>query len=218
VAAIFTLAQAAGPQGLGPDVNPVLVKLAADPSVAAWSIRAVADHVPAAAVATTAAAARPAVVAGLASKDARTRREAARAVARLDLKTDAAAVVPLLDDPDPIVAHTAQQALQVSRRRGCLLRRAIDDPAAPAARRAAALRVLGTLHDAAAVDGLDLPSEGRACRRPGGAARAAHGPSAVSTSSRARNGPVASGAPAPIPAARCISPRSGASRKRLLLC
>ncbi len=148
VVAIFTLAQ-----GLGPDAAPVLGKLAADPSVAAWAIRAVADHVAAAAAAQTAAAARPAVLSGLASKDARTRREAARAVARLDLKTEAAAVVPLLDDPDGIVAHTAQQSLRsLGAADACFA--VLDDPAAPAARRTASLRVLGTLHDAAAVDGL----------------------------------------------------------------
>lgn len=148
VAALFTLAQ-----GLGVEDSGVLVKLAADPSVAAWAIRAGADHVPAGALATTAAAVRPAVVAGLASQDARTRREAARAVARLDLQAEAAAVVPLLDDADRIVAHTAQQSLRsLGAAQACF--GVLDDPAAPPARRTAALRVLGTLHDAAAVDGL----------------------------------------------------------------
>ena len=70
VAAIFTLAQ-----GLGTDDAAVLVKLGADPSVAAWAIRALADHVPTPVVAATIAATRPVVVAGLASQDARTRRE-----------------------------------------------------------------------------------------------------------------------------------------------
>lgn len=153
VAAIFTVAQAIGTQGLGAEDAAVLTKLAADPSVAAWAIRAVADHVPATALATTAAAARPAVVAGLASPDARTRREAVRAVARLDLKAEAVAVVPLLDAPDPIVAHTAKQSLRsLGTAEACF--GVLDDPAAPPARRTAALRVLGTLHDAAAVDGL----------------------------------------------------------------
>jgi putative membrane-bound dehydrogenase-like protein len=166
VAVIFTLAQ-----GLGPEAAAVLVKLAADPSVAAWAIRAVADHVPATAMATTATAARSVIVAGLTSHDARTRREAARAVARLDLEAEAAAaaVAPLLDDPDPIVAHTAQQALRsLGAADACF--GVLDDPAAPAARSAAALRVLGTLHEAAVVDRLvtrlrALPAEDRESRR-----------------------------------------------------
>ena len=164
VAAIFTLAQ-----GLSPEDIAVLVKLAADPSVAAWAIRAVADHVPAAALATTAATARPVAVAGLASPDARTRREAARAVARLDLESDAGAVAALLDDSDPVVAHTAQQVLRsLHAADACFA--VLDDPAAAAARRTGALRVLGTLHDAAVVDGLisrlrAVPAKDRDSRR-----------------------------------------------------
>jgi putative membrane-bound dehydrogenase-like protein len=148
VAAIFTLTQ-----GLGPEDAAVLVKLAADPSVAAWAIRALADHGPTASQATTAATTRPVIVAALASQDARTRREAARAVARLDLKADAAAVVPLLDDPDPIVAHTAMQSLRsLGAADACFS--VLDDPAAPIARRAAAVHVLSVLHETAVVDGL----------------------------------------------------------------
>jgi|GEM_PF-102756 len=148
VAAIFTLAQ-----GLGPDDAAVLVTLASDPSVAAWAIRGLADHVSLASRAARAAAARAVVAQGLASQDARTRREAARAAARLELKSDAAAIVPLLDDPDPIVAHTAQQTLRsLGAADACFA--ALDDPAASSARRAGALRVLGTLHESSVVDGL----------------------------------------------------------------
>lgn len=148
VAAIFTISQS-----LVPEDTAVLVKLAADPSVAAWAIRALADHVPTASEATTVAAARPVIVGALASPDARTRREAARAVARLNMNADAVAVVPLLDDPDLVVAHTAQQALRsLSAADACFA--VLDNPAAPAARRAAAVRVLGTLNYAAVVNGL----------------------------------------------------------------
>ena len=169
VAAIFTLAQAIGPQGFGADDAAVLVKLAADPSVAAWAIRALADHVAVPVAAATIAAARPVIVAGLASQDARTRREAARAVARLDLKADAAAVVPLLDDPDPVVAHTAQQSLRaLGAADACFA--LLDDPTAPTARRVAALRTLATLHETAVVDGLisrlqAVPAGDREARR-----------------------------------------------------
>jgi putative membrane-bound dehydrogenase-like protein len=164
VAAIFTLAQ-----GLGPDDAAVLVTLASDPSVAAWAIRGLADHVPLASHAARAAAARAVVAQGLASPDARTRREAARAVARLDLVSEAAAVTALLDDSDPIVVHTAQQVLRsLGAADACFA--ALDDPAATPARRTAALRVLGTLHEPAVVDGLiarlrAVPADQREARR-----------------------------------------------------
>ena len=164
VAALFTLAQ-----GLGPDGAPVLVNLAADPSVAAWAIRALADYVPVADRAARSTAAQPVIAAGLASPDARTRREAARAVARLELKSDAAAVAALLDDPDPVVVHTAQQSLRsLDAADACF--GVLDDPAASTGRRTAALRVLATLHDTRAVDGLiarlnTVPADQREARR-----------------------------------------------------
>jgi putative membrane-bound dehydrogenase-like protein len=164
VAAIFTLAQ-----GLGSDDAAVLVKLASDPAVAAWAIRGLADHVPLASRAARAAVARAVVAQSLTSPDARTRREAARAVARLDMKADAAAVTPLLDAPDPIVVHTAQQVLRsLGAADACFA--VLDDPAATPARRTAALRVLGTLHEPAVVDGLiarlrSVPADQREDRR-----------------------------------------------------
>lgn len=164
VAAIFTLAQV-----LGPDDASVLVKLASDPAVATWAIRGLADHVPLASRAARAEAAWAVVVQGLVSPDARTRREAARAVARLDLKPDAAAVTALLDDSDPVVAHTAKQALRsLGAADACFA--VLDDPAASPARRTAALRVLGTLHDPAVANGLiarltAVPADQREARR-----------------------------------------------------
>jgi putative heme-binding domain-containing protein len=67
------------------------------------------------------------------------------------------------------VAHTAQQVLRsLGAADACFA--ALDDPAAPPARRTAALRVLGTLHEPAVVDGLisrlrAVPADQRVDRR-----------------------------------------------------
>jgi putative membrane-bound dehydrogenase-like protein len=143
VAAIFTLAQTDGEQAW-----PLLVELAADPAVAAWAVRALADDERIAAKAPI-----DPIKAGLASPDARVRREAAVAVARIGKPEVAPLVAPLLGDADPLVAHTARQALVRLRAiEPCLA--VFDDSAAPPNRVAMAVQAIDRLYEKPAVDGL----------------------------------------------------------------
>ncbi|MBL9199300.1 MAG: c-type cytochrome [Opitutaceae bacterium] len=143
VLALFTLKQA-----LGEKSHPVLARLAADPAVAAWAIRALTDHeghlatVPAAPL-----------QAGLKSADARTRKEAAVAFARLGQPSFAAPVAALLGDADPVVAHTAVKAL-VRLRAADPAFAVIESSSESPARRTDALRVVQALHDEKVVDRL----------------------------------------------------------------
>ena len=156
VLAVFTLKQA-----LGEGAQAFLVKLTADPSIAAWAIRALTDHegqlarVPA----------DPLLV-GAQSADARTRLEAVIALARLGRPEHASVLARLLGDADDVIAHTVVKALV--RLRGADESFTIVDGshAAPAAR-TGALRVLQALHEDAVVDGLiaRLRGETDAARR-----------------------------------------------------
>ncbi len=143
VLALFTLKQA-----LGEKSHAVLARLAADPTVAAWAIRALADHegqlgsVPAAPL-----------LAGVKSPDARTRKEAAVALARLGQPSFAAPLGALLGDADPIVAHTAVKSL-VRLRAADAAFAVIESSNESAARRTDALRVVQALHEEKVVDRL----------------------------------------------------------------
>jgi putative heme-binding domain-containing protein len=164
VASLFALKQ-----GRGPDSHPFLLKLCEDPSVAAWAIRALADRwdqlekIPP----------EPIVRHGLLSADARTRREAATAIARLRKTSEAVALIPLMADSDPLVAHTAVQALIQLKATAAALQ-VIDREGGPsvgesrdAALRAGAIRVLQSVHESAVVDALvsRLEKEGDTGRR-----------------------------------------------------
>lgn len=64
---------------------------------------------------------RAAIRSMAASPDARTRRETALALARVGQESDAAAIVPLVADSDPVVSHTAVEALvRLRALRACL--------------------------------------------------------------------------------------------------
>jgi len=143
VAALFTLKQGLGEQSVG-----ALTTLASDPTIAAWAIRALTDHegqlanVPAAPL-----------LASLKSSDARTRKEAAVSLARLGASEHSVALPDLLTDNDPIVAHTAVEALR--RLKGVAACFSIIDRKGLAPQqRAGALRVLQSLHETDVVDGL----------------------------------------------------------------
>ena len=143
VAALFTLAQAEGRKAW-----PVLVGCAADPVVAAWAIRALADDERIAVEAPL-----DPIRAGLASADARVRRESAVALARVGRREHGPLLTPLLDDADPLVAHTARQALVRLRAVEPILA-VCDDAAASPARVAMAVQAIERLHEPAAVAGL----------------------------------------------------------------
>ena len=146
VIAIFTLKQA-----LGEASHAFLEKLAADPTVAAWAIRALADHEQQ----LVRVSAAPAL-AGLKSRDARTRLESAIALARLGRGENAPAVAALLGDADAVIAHTAVKALV--RLHGVEASLAVIDRAdiidTPDLPRTNALRVLQAIHEAPVVDAL----------------------------------------------------------------
>jgi len=143
VAALFTLRQASGEKAFA-----FLTQLAADSSIAAWAIRALADDERLAARVPT----EP-ILASLKSADARTRRESVFAIARLGQAKLAASITPLLDDSDEVVAHTAFRALaKLGASDFCLA--VLDDSSASPAKRTGAIRALQSLHETAVVDGL----------------------------------------------------------------
>ncbi len=143
VLALFTLKQVWGERA-----HPLLVKLSADAAVAAWAIRALADHerqlaeVPA----------EP-MLAGLHSTDTRIRLESVVALARLGRPENAVPLAARLGDADPVIAHTVVKAMV--RLQGATAAFAVLDQAdVSAAARTGALRVLQGLHETPVVEGL----------------------------------------------------------------
>ncbi|MFM9059511.1 MAG: c-type cytochrome [Planctomycetaceae bacterium] len=147
VAAVFTLAL-----GKQSAAVPVLAQLTADPTIAAWAVRALGDLAAGGGDVPLAVLGPP-----LASTDPRTRKEAVVALVRTGRAEAAARILPVAADADPIVAHTAVEGA---------VRLATLDPQAvitacgsildargtsPAVHRAAA-RVLGEVHAEAAAD------------------------------------------------------------------
>ncbi len=158
VAAVFALKQ-----GLGAKSADALAKLTAEPTIAAWALRALTDREDQLAT----VHAQP-LLAALKSSDARTRKEAVIALARLGKVEHAAAVTPLLGDSDAIIAHTAYQALKrLQAADACFA--VVDTTGASDAQRFGALQVLRSLHDAKVVDGLiaRLGKETEVTRRKG---------------------------------------------------
>ena len=147
VAAIFTLAL-----GRGEAAVPTLAALVTDAAVAPWAIRALGDL----AAAGTAVPMDP-LRAGLASNDARARREAVVALVRTGEGSEAASVLAATADSDPIVAHTAIEGLvrwATAREADVIVpcTAAIDEVSTAPALRSAACRVLGEIHSEPAVE------------------------------------------------------------------
>ena len=141
VASVFTLEQL-----LGRSSHQVLIRLAEDATLREFALRALADR-------TGEAAEVPAepFVAALADPSPRVRLQAATALGRLGKAAAAADLVPLLADPDPLVAHVTVQALVALRAIDVCLE--VLDPSTPRLVPGAA-RVLQSLHDPRVVDGL----------------------------------------------------------------
>ena len=146
VAAIFTLAL-----GRGEAASATLASLAADAAVAPWAIRGLGD------LAATGKRVPPEPLrAGLASTDARTRREAVVALVRTGEGGEATRLLAAAVDHDPIVAHTAVEGLVrlAAAREADVIAActaAIDSSATTPALRRAACRVLGEIHSEPAV-------------------------------------------------------------------
>ncbi len=158
VAATFTLKQAFGVAS-----HETLKELSQQDELRAFAIRAMTDRdgqlteVP-----------HAVILEGLTDDNPRTRLEACIATAKLKLSESASELIPLLADADPVVAHTAVQAL-TSLRSADACFPVIDDKAVGSALRAGALRVLQSLHDESVVAGLvaRLAVESDAARRRG---------------------------------------------------
>jgi putative heme-binding domain-containing protein len=134
VAAIFTLQQL-----LGPKSHATLLKLAETPALREYTLRALADR-----MTELADVASKPYIDALKDPSARVRLQAVTGLLRLGRKDDAAAVLPLTTDADPVVAHLAVQTLTALDAVDVCLN----------AMTPAALRVLQSLHEPAAVDGL----------------------------------------------------------------
>jgi putative membrane-bound dehydrogenase-like protein len=158
VAAVFTLKQS-----LHEKASVVLAELAADATLRPFAIRALTDNPGELAGVPT----QP-ILAALQDSQPRARLEAAVALARLGKIENAAALATLLGDADPIMAHTAVQAL-VRLQATDICFAIVDRPGAPTATRAGALRVLQTQHEPQVVSGLiaRLAKETDAARRQG---------------------------------------------------
>ncbi|MES2697489.1 MAG: c-type cytochrome [Verrucomicrobiota bacterium] len=158
VIALFTLKQA-----LGDDARTILARLAVDSSVSAWALRALVDN-------ETQLARVPAepMLAALKLPDARTRIEAMVALARLGRAEHAPVLVRQLGSDDPVIAHTAVQAMVRLRAIDAALG-VVDLTDVSAAQRTGALRVLQALHEEKVVDALiaRLGKEKDAERREG---------------------------------------------------
>lgn len=158
VAALFAVKQ-----GLGAKSIDTMTKLANDSTIAAWAIRALTDR-------DTELAGVPAapILAALKSADNRTRKEAVVSLARLGKAEHAQALTPLLADSDPVIAHTAVQALKrLKASDACFA--VVDTLGAAPAERAGALRALQSFHETSVVDGLiaRLNKESDLARRKG---------------------------------------------------
>lgn len=158
VAALFALEQ-----GQGAAAAPFLEKLMADAALRPLAIRAVSDRGRALSPGLEAA-----IVAALGDGAARTRTEAAVALARCQAVGSAAALAELLGDADPTVSHTAGRALmRLNASEVCLA--VVDAPGSSDARRSGALRVLQSMHRLPVVDALlgRLEGEQDSARRRG---------------------------------------------------
>ena len=143
VAALFTLKLA-----VGAGSHSYLGKLAGDPTIAAWAIRALGDDVDQARTMPV-----NVVVNGLKSTDPRTRLESIVSLTRAGATAQIPAIAPYLADADEVIAHTAFQAFRRLNAVDASFS-ILDDRAASEAMRAAALRVLQTFHQTKVVDGL----------------------------------------------------------------
>jgi len=143
IAALFAMKQIQGAAA-----NESITKLIADATIAAWALRALTDH-----EGQLANVSAEPILPALKSADARTRREAIVALTKLGKPESAQSIASLLGDSDPIVAHTAMQAMR-KLDDGKLSFGIIDNTAASAEQRAGAFRVISILHSASVVDGL----------------------------------------------------------------
>lgn len=143
VAALCTLKQARGTAA-----HPQLVALAADPALRSYALRCLTDRLD-----ERSGVPGELLVAAASDPDPRVRRQAAESVARLGQPALASAIVPLLVDTDPLVAHTTLLALAtLPGDEACL--QTLTNSQLPLPVRAAAARPLGRIHEPRVVEAL----------------------------------------------------------------
>lgn len=142
VAAIFTLHQLAGA-----GAHEALSRLARQSAVREFALRALADD-----KATAASISATPFVEALTDGNPRVRLQAVTALGRLQKTESAAAVLPLVADPDPIVSHAAVTALVTLQASDVCLKTL--DSASTANLVPGALRVLQSLHQPRVVEAL----------------------------------------------------------------
>jgi putative heme-binding domain-containing protein len=158
VAALFTLKQGFAGRSTAP-----IFQLVSDPSIREYALRALTDRVD-----ELKDVSGSSMVAVLADQDPRVRRQAAVSLSRLGGTEHAAPLTALLNDRDPIVAHTAIQAL-ISLKAADACFTVVDRAEATALARTGAIRVLQSLHDPKIADSLirRLDAEKDSIRRLG---------------------------------------------------
>jgi putative heme-binding domain-containing protein len=158
VAAIFAIKQ-----GLGPQATATLVPLMDEAPVREWVIRSLGDRLEEVAEVPVAP-----IIVGLEDTNPRVRLAAVIALARLGQSAATAPLTHRLDDPDPLVAHTAVNALVVLQAADACFAM-LDRQDASAGQRVGALRVLQSLHTTRTVEGLieAYDREGDGLRRRG---------------------------------------------------
>ncbi|MEY2598551.1 MAG: hypothetical protein RLZZ142_810 [Verrucomicrobiota bacterium] len=143
VAAVFALKQ-----GQGEASHAFLAKSSADFTIAAWTIRALTDRWD-----QLASVPEAPILAGTRSGEARVRKEAAVALARLGKVGLAMHAARLLGDEDAVVVHTAVETLiRLKASKVALL--LWDSGSASAEMREATMRVLQAIHEPEVVDAL----------------------------------------------------------------
>ncbi len=158
VAAVFALTEALGAASADP-----LQRHLDDPTLQAWILRALADRKDLLAKVNT-----KSLVAAFRSSDPRVRKEAVIALARTENPDIAGSITAVIGDPDPIVSHTAVQAMiQLRAYEACLP--IVDYGKTESPVRKAALRVLQSLPEPTVVGALieRLGAEKRSERRLG---------------------------------------------------
>ncbi|MES2439892.1 MAG: ThuA domain-containing protein [Verrucomicrobiota bacterium] len=153
VAALYALTQRAVKAETATAVISSVAPLAADPQLQRFVLRALGD-----AGLSRISEGRPFApaaiyAAGLKSADPRTRLEAIIGAARQNMVAVAPDIAGLLGDGDPVIAHTAFQALaKLKASDACFA--VIDKPASPPEQKTGAFRALMRMHDPAVVQGL----------------------------------------------------------------
>ncbi len=153
VAALYALTQRAVKADSAAPIIAAVSPLAADPALQRFVLRALGDAGLDGFSTGRSTAPEGVYIAGLLSREPRTRLEAIIGATRQNLRKLAPQIAASLGDADPVVAHTAFRALATLKADAACFS-LVDDAAAPPARRTGALRALMRMHTPEVVSGL----------------------------------------------------------------